>query len=94
MLFQEKLFLSGFSEVLPDEDSVGLFLRHLIVVNTHHIKFIILIFFSLFGPTVACGTSPIRDQTCAPCSGSRVLTIGPPTKLVPLIIFKCTVQWH
>lgn len=30
MLFQEKLFLSGFSEVLPDEDSVGLFLRHLI----------------------------------------------------------------
>lgn len=25
-----KIFLSGFSEVLPDEDSVGLFLRHLI----------------------------------------------------------------
>lgn len=27
MLFQEKLFLSGFSEILPDEDSVGLFFK-------------------------------------------------------------------
>lgn len=30
MLFQEKLFLSGFSEMPPNEYSVGLFLRHLI----------------------------------------------------------------